>query len=195
MYRERIAGTYHVSSYFLSKLVASFPNALVVTLLHTVLLWSLAALRRGASSYFVFFAAHLMMLLCTEGITYVVTAATRSEQLAAAMAPLPLVIGLLFAGVFIDSSSIPAFLRWIRYFVPLRWTFVVLVKNQFPASTVFACSGPGCVRDGRAAVDVLVPEADITLSQCFAVLVALMAAFWVLTYGVLRLKPHYDTSV
>jgi len=38
VYRERIAGTYRVSSYFLSKLVASFPNALVVTLLHTVLL-------------------------------------------------------------------------------------------------------------------------------------------------------------
>ena len=49
-----------------------------------------------------------------------VSAYTNSEKMASALAPIPLVLSIIFGGFFIQASAIPVWLRWIRYLTYMR---------------------------------------------------------------------------
>ena len=94
--RERIAGAYRVSSYYITYLLVELPRVAVWSLLHSVVIYWLAGLRPSAHAFLVFFAIHILVELNAEAITLLFTAATRSEKIASAVAPIPLVISILF---------------------------------------------------------------------------------------------------
>jgi ATP-binding cassette subfamily G (WHITE) protein 2 len=197
--RERVAGMYGVLPYFASRLVVELPRDALWTLLHCTLIYWIVGLRANASAFFIFLAIHLLISLNAEGLTLLFTAATRSEKLASAVAPIPLVINILFGGFFTQPGAIPVWLRWIRYLCFMRWSFVALVVNEMRGRT-FDCP-PGlppaqCVRDGHAAIELLAPDAALGLGACAWVLTGMVLACWVGTYAVLRAnKPRYDVSV
>jgi hypothetical protein len=199
--RERVAGMYGVLPYFASRLAVELPRDALWTLLHSVLIYWLVGLRADASAFFVFLAIHLLVSLNAEGLTLLFTAATRSEKLASAVAPIPLVINILFGGFFTQPGAIPVWLRWLRYLCFMRWSYVALVVNEMRGRT-FDCPAEGqegqqpCIRDGRAAVQLLAPDAQLGLAACAWVLTGMVLACWVGTYAVLRAnKPRYDVSV
>ena len=143
--------------------------------------------------------AQLLVALNAEGLTLVFTAMTRSEKLASAVAPIPLVLSILFGGFFVAPSAIPVWLRWLRYLAFMRWSYVALVRNEMQGRT-FDCA-PGappqvCAHDGAAAVELLVPDSKLGVGACAWVLTGMVLACWVGTYAVLRRnKPRYDSSV
>ena len=94
--RERIAGAYRVSSYYITYLLVELPRVAVWSLLHSVVIYWLAGLRPSAHAFLVFYAIHILVELNAEAITLLFTAATRSEKIASAVAPIPLVISILF---------------------------------------------------------------------------------------------------
>ena len=134
-----------------------------------------------------------------EGLTMLFTAATRSEKMASALAPIPLVINILFGGFFTQPGAIPVWLRWLRYLAFMRWSYVALVRNEMKGRT-FDCPAPlpraACVADGAAAEELLIPGAQLGLAASCWVLTAMALGCWVGTYAVLRRnKPRYDNSV
>lgn len=201
--RERIAGAYRVSSYFIAYLAVELPRVAVWSLLHSAVIYWIVGLRPSASALLIFYAIHILVQLNAEAITLIFTAATRSEKMAAALAPIPLVISILFGGFFVQPASIPIWLRWIRYVTYMRWSYVALVRNEYSGRTFARCAQRGdggpfdqCFRHGQQAVDLLVPDSALGVTACAWVLVGLIAAYWVGTYAVLRVnKPHYDTAV
>jgi hypothetical protein len=181
-------------------------------------------LRANASAFFIFVAIHvrcprhascallncahavvdslsaqLLVELNAEGLTLLFTAMTRSEKLASAVAPVPLVLNILFGGFFVSPSAIPVWLRWLRYLAFMRWSYVAVVRNEMDGRS-FDCA-PGappevCARDGDAAIDMLVPDSQLGVAACAWVLTGMVLACWVGTYAVLRRnKPRYDSSV
>ena len=149
--------------------------------------------------------SQLLVEINAEALTMLVSAFTRSEKMASALAPIPLVLSILFGGFFISASAIPVFLRWIRYLAFMRWSYVALVRNEMngrvfdcPAAGTFnpAVTGGACIADGDTAVELLTPNAQLGLTACAWVLVGMAFACWFGTYWVLRYnKPRYDTSV
>jgi len=77
-------------------------------------------LRANANAFFIFVAIHLLVEVNAEALTMLVSAATRSEKMASAVAPIPLVLSILFGGFFIAANAIPVWLRWIRYLAFIR---------------------------------------------------------------------------
>lgn len=121
--RERIAGAYRVSSYYITYLLVELPRVAVWSLLHSVVIYWLAGLRPSAHAFLVFYAIHILVELNAEAITLLFTAATRSEKIASAVAPIPLVISILFgvwgrgSGTFAAGSrslnAPPNSYRWL----------------------------------------------------------------------------------
>lgn len=179
--RERTAGTYCCSSYFLARLAVQMPRALLGAVLHCAPLYWMVALRPTASAFALFVAINLLVGLNCEAVTMVITSGASDMRVAAALAPLPVVIGILFGGFFVQPGAIPVWLRWIRYVTFVRWGFVAVVRNQFP-------TGP--------AADLLVPNAVLDVAQCCAVLLGMLAACYAGAFAVLRRNlPDYDASV
>jgi len=199
VFRERTAGAYRLSPYFVSKVGLSMPRVALLTLIHCLLLYWLAALRPSAAAFFSFYAVHVLVLLNVEAATMAAAAASKTEKSAAAFAPIPLVFGLLFAGFFVGSSQIPVWLSWIRYLVPLHYAFIALVKIEYQRRD-FDCldASLSCVPNGEAAMRLLgVSGGDVldVAGNCW-VLVALLVASWGATYAILRISnPRYDTSL
>ena len=143
------------------------------------------------------------MSLNAEGLTLLFTAMTRSEKLASALAPIPLVLNILFGGFFTAPGAIPVWLRWLRYVAFMRWSYVALVRNEMhgrvfdcPPEASGAAAGGACVPDGTVATELLVPDAQLGVAACAWVLTGFALACWICTYAVLRVnKPRYDSSV
>ena len=196
--RERISGAYKCSPYFVAHLIVELPRVALWSFLHSVVIYWTAGLRANASAFFIFYAVHILVELNAEAITLLFTAATHSEKIASAVAPIPLVISILFGGFFVEPSAIPGFLRWIRDIAYMRWSYVALVRNEYPESRTFDCDGPAgaCVEDGAQAVELLIPGAGLGLIGSAWTLAGLLAACWLGTYFVLRVnKPRYDAHV
>jgi hypothetical protein len=151
----------------------------------------------------------MLVSLNAEGLTMLFTAATRSEKIASAVAPIPLVINIIFGGFFVLPEAIPVWLRWLRYLSFMRWSYVALVRNEMQGRS-FDCPTGGdaadpmaiiaaggiCVRDGDGAAELLAPGAELGVAASAWVLTGMVLACWVGTYAVLRRnKPRYDTSV
>ena len=100
-------------------------------------------------------------------------------------------------GFFVQPSSIPVWLRWIRYVTYMRWSYVALVRNEYDDRTFTRCAPPApCFHSGGQAIDLLVPDSKLGVTACAWVLVGLIFAYWVGTYAVLRVnKPKYETYV
>ena len=47
------------------------------------------------------------------------------------MAPLVIVILLLFGGFYINTSNIPVYFIWIEYFSYFKYAFSALMQNEF----------------------------------------------------------------
>jgi membrane protein DedA with SNARE-associated domain len=73
---------------------------------------------------------HALLILNVEATTMAVAAAFKTEKGAAALAPLPLVFGLLFAGFFVNLGSVGVWLSWIRYLVPFHWCLCPLACTR-----------------------------------------------------------------
>lgn len=82
-----------------------------------------------------------------------------------------------------QPSSIPIWLRWIRFCTSIRWGYVGLVENEFAAGAA----------DG---VNLLVPSAVLTIWSSALVLLGMLLFYWTATYVFLRHnKPRYDLTV
>lgn len=203
--RERVAGMYGVLPYFTSRLAVELPRNALWTFLHCLLIYWITGLRANASAFFIFTAIHLLVQINAEALTMLVSAYTHSEKMASALAPIPLVLSIIFGGFFIQASAIPVFLRWLRFLTYMRWSYIALVRNEMNGRT-FDCpaggfsdpavTGGACISDGDGVVELLTPNAQLGLTACAWVLVGMAIACWVCTYWILRFnKPRYDTSV
>jgi hypothetical protein len=71
---------------------------------------------------------------------------------ASALAPIIVVLMILFGGFYINVDSLPAALAWLQYLSIMRWAFMGLAVNEFTGTT-FSCGdvadGDGCTSTGE----------------------------------------------
>ena len=72
--------------------------------------------------------------------------------MASALAPIIVVLMILFGGFYINVDSLPAALAWLQYLSIMRWAFMGLAVNEFTGTT-FSCGdvadGDGCTSTGE----------------------------------------------
>jgi hypothetical protein len=106
---------------------------------------------------------------------------------------------VLFSGLYANSQSTPAWLRWIKYLSPMYYCFVGLAKNELSGTTLRNCDeGRGDVCKGDEALarygfNTGTPSIGLSIILlCTIYLVLIVAAFLVLLY---QTRTRYKRTI
>ncbi|CDS01589.1 related to ATP-binding cassette, sub-family G, member 2 (N-terminal fragment) [Sporisorium scitamineum] len=186
MLRERSAGTYRISSFYLSKILTEVPNQLVQRLLFYIVVYWMIGLRQTAGSFFIWLAINVLQVGTAVGLGLVIGCGAPTIELANIFAPVINVIFLLFGGNLLPLSSIPPWFIWLHWISPITYTYSALAQNEFCGLT-FTCTADSqqCYRTGE---DVL-NQYDLqrfTIAKNAGFLGAITVTFLCIGYVLLR---------
>lgn len=106
------------------------------------------------------------------------------------IAPLYILVMLLFGSQLINLQSVAPGLSWLRWFSLIRYTYSSLAQNEFVGER-FACAGAGCYPTGELVIKgFFLDECSIEINEvanaCMAV------GYLALAYIAfeLRTRPH-----
>ncbi|SNX86145.1 related to ATP-binding cassette, sub-family G, member 2 [Melanopsichium pennsylvanicum] len=186
MLRERSAGTYRISSFYLSKIMTEVPNQLFQRILFYAIVYWMVGLRQTASAFFIWVAINVLQIGTAIGLGLVIGCGAPSIELANVFAPVINVIFLLFGGNLLPLSSIPPWFIWLHWMSPITYSYSALAQNEFK-DLQFECEADSkqCYRTGQ---DVL-NQYDLqrfTIAQNAGFLGAITLVFLAIGYVLLR---------
>ncbi|KAA8498383.1 ABC transporter G family member 14 [Porphyridium purpureum] len=175
--KERASGTYRVSTYTFARMVADLPRSLFQDIFFVSVLYWMVGLRADVGAFFLMCYIVLMVAMITEGFTFALMTVFPDPQAAAALAPVYVILSMLFGGFLIDVESIPAAVAWIRWVSFVNYAFGAAMQNQF------GC-GPECGEQILSSPF----QVEISLTAGCLALLGFNVFFRVLWYVILRVN-------
>jgi len=126
--REHSSGTYTVLPYYLSKMFVEVPLVLVQSLLTLTLCYAVMCLN---GDFWCLFWTIVLLSVCSVSVALAIGCTVRQPRETGAIGPLIFVPQMLFSGVFIPVSHMPAYLRWMQYGSFLQYAIKVLGIVEF----------------------------------------------------------------
>jgi len=135
--REFATGTYGAIAYFISKAAVELPMTLLQTIVQYIIVYYMIHFQ-GSWIYLMLAAWGLGISSCSVAVMLGCLVADVKDV--TELAPLMYVPQLLFAGFFIRTSQIPAFLRWAQYLCSMKYSINLLLLTEFD-HRLRSCSG------------------------------------------------------
>jgi len=126
--REHSSGTYNVLPYYLSKMVVEVPLVFMQSLLTLGLCYIIMCLN---GDFWSLLWTVVLLSVCSVSVALAISCVVRQPRETGAVGPLVFVPQMLFSGVFIPVSHMPAYLRWMQYSSFLQYAIKVLGIVEF----------------------------------------------------------------
>lgn len=141
--RERMNNLYAMAPYYLAKFLVALPVELLpLAIGNTVAYWALK-LNHDPLRYFIFLLITCGMTFSSIGLGFCLAAVSSGNVQAASAAVGPIaIIFLLLGGFYINTSTIPVWIRWFAKISYVSWSYESLAINQFHGYTVKAPGAP-----------------------------------------------------
>ncbi|XP_020625255.1 protein white-like [Orbicella faveolata] len=153
--REHHNRMYRTDVYFLSKTIAEAPQFIVGSLFLAIVAYWMVGLRPEFVRFLV--ACGILSLVSMTAISYayVISAMSPTESVSIALSAPMIQPLLIIGGFFIQNTSIPAWLTWLRYLSWFNYGFEALVINQWDNYGNITCtnSSAPCIYDGQEAIE------------------------------------------
>ena len=188
---ERDGKWYRVSPYFLGKMVAEIFMAVVLPLIYLLVCYWMIGLYPAASNFFSFWGVLCLVYLCGSALAMCLSAITPNFQVAGMMGSLILLFLMILSGFFVQSSSVPVFLRWIEKVSFVKYGYQLLGHIEFSSIDSFYCTDNQLIR-GICPIETGAQAlrssgiGDVDVGQNVAIMVALLASYRIITYLALR---------
>ncbi|KAK4945987.1 hypothetical protein LTR10_014789 [Elasticomyces elasticus] len=141
--RERIEGVVKPLSFVLSRRLARLIlEDLPVPFIYSVIFYFMAGFRADAGQYFTFFAIQLLLQLITVNLATICVGLNRQFMVASLIANLIFTLQSAACGFFINTKSIPIWLRWMKWVAFVFYSFGAYCTNEF-AGHFYDCPSPG----------------------------------------------------
>ena len=203
---ENVSGYYHVSTYFISKIVCDIlPLRTIPAIGFSLIVYFLMAFQRTVEKFFIFLFCIWLTSICSSSLCFLVSASVKnsgrssrfhrcssryfSSGVANLLATLFAVLTLIFGGFLVDISSVVRFLQWIKYISIFRYGLTILSINEF---TGMKFCKPGnstvCPRTGEGVLTKMKIDhaTGWDLWKNFVALASISFVFLVLAYIQLR---------
>ncbi len=142
--RERAAGSYHVSAYFLAKVTAETIAQLPSPIIFSIIVYFLVGFQPVAAKFFIFMAFMVLTSVAATSLATAISAIGRTTDMAVTILPMALEICRLLGGFYLSPANLPAYFSWLDAlsYVKYRWG---------------ACAGEECERVHLCCVFPLAP--------------------------------------
>ncbi|KAL6746463.1 P-loop containing nucleoside triphosphate hydrolase protein [Haematococcus lacustris] len=128
--RERAAGTYYVSAYFLAKSTAETIFQLLIPVVFSVAAYFLIGLQQTAVKFFTFTCFMILCSLASTSLALAVSAWARTTDMAVTILPMALEVCRLFGGFFLSPANLPSYFSWLDALSFYKYTYVAISLNE-----------------------------------------------------------------
>ncbi|KAI0202926.1 P-loop containing nucleoside triphosphate hydrolase protein [Astrocystis sublimbata] len=181
--REKSEGCVTALPFILSRRIARFfTEDIPIPFLYSVIFYFLAGFDINVSKFFTFFSVLLLNHYIAVTLATACIAAVRHFPGASLIANLAYTLQSLACGYFIQSNTIPVYVRWTKYIAYSYYGFGALCGNEFDGS-FYDCpspdgaSDPACIQyTGRYILDNLGFPKD-WIARPIVIMVAFVALF------------------
>merc|ERR1712065_97290 len=101
--RERFAGTYHISAYYLAKIVSQVLINLLYPMICAIVVYWMAGLRNDAEIFFTYFATMMLSCICAQSFGVAIATATLDVAKGVTSMIVILVSFMLVGGFFVPK--------------------------------------------------------------------------------------------
>ncbi|KAJ5077391.1 abc-2 type transporter [Anaeramoeba ignava] len=137
--RESMDSAYPTVCFFISKVLTDLPFGILVPTIFAVIITPITGLQTNPKQLLILILFCILSANAGSGFGLMISAATRTPEIALTMAPVMVVPMIIFCGFMIDLNNITKTLSWIQYIDPVKYSFFVLVKNEF-TGLKFTCT-------------------------------------------------------
>ena len=141
--RERQAHCYYLWIYYLTKLTTQLPVDVVVPIVFASIVYWIVGLNPDAFAFLIFLLLTVLISLSAVGLGFAVGACAPNIDAGNAMAPLLMVLSILFGGFYINADSMPDWIGWLENLSTIRWCFEAYCINEFKTLDATFCSPDG----------------------------------------------------
>ncbi|KAF8422453.1 P-loop containing nucleoside triphosphate hydrolase protein [Tirmania nivea] len=184
--RERSAGAYRVSTFYISRYLIEVPMAILSRLILFVLVYWVCGFRPKAGPFFIYMGISCMTVILSVAMGLFVGSTSNNLAVVQAITPSLNVVFLLFGGFLLPRTAIGNWFIWLYWISYLRYVFAGLSINEFKGRTLQCTdSFQSCYRTG----DDFLQTYDLTtfgVGVNVALLTAIIGAFAVIGYLTLR---------
>ncbi|KAI8867071.1 P-loop containing nucleoside triphosphate hydrolase protein [Ramicandelaber brevisporus] len=192
MIRERFAGAYRTSTFFLSRLAVEMPFTIVYTVAMGSAVYWMVGMQPHMHNFLIFNMMTILVSLCAIALALAIGTASPSVRMAQVLCPMIITVYLLFGGALHNNRDIPVYFRWIRYISMMTYASNGLMLNEF-RGLHFSCSIDaavvGCVTRGEGVLQRFHLD-DFSIAQCAYALSGMIVVYLLLTYLALRYRTQ-----
>ena len=134
--RERAAGTYYVSAYFMAKTVADTLVELIPPLVFRVIVHHLVGLEPGVGKFWAFVGFMILCQLSATSLATMVSCLARTTDMSVIVLPLFFECGRLFGGFFLPPSQLPHYFVWLDALSYVKYTYTGITLNELQGLTL-----------------------------------------------------------
>lgn len=187
--RERQAGTYNVSAYFLAKISAESLILLLTPTTYSCVVYFISGLEADAGKFFTFLLFLNLEAMAATSLGILISAIARQVTPSLAILPLALEVSRLFGGFFLPPTKLPNYFVWLDALSYVKYTYVGLALNELHGQT-YTCldSDPKpCTLTGQQVIErngfdfISIPGAGFAI-------VGLIIGFRLLAYLIIRYR-------
>lgn len=184
--KERRGNSYRVSTFFISRVLVELPGEFLTRVPYLVALYWLVNFKPAASNFFIFLGINCLLLFVGIALGFMVSSVSANLEIANIIAPLIVVIFLLFGSNLLPVSACPPWFVWLHWISFFSYAYAPLVLNEF-SGRVFTCdasvdvTSAQCYRTGEELIRQYSLD-RFTISQCAGFLVLIGTVYLVIGY-------------
>ncbi|XP_045474983.1 protein scarlet [Harmonia axyridis] len=183
--REYQSGLYALSTYYVSKILATVPGLLIEPIIYVLIAYWLAGLQSTLNAFFftVLAAVLTMNVSCACGIFFS-SAFDTSAMAMQYLIPFDCIM-MVTCGIFINLSTLSAIISWTKYLSWMMYSYEVITIVQWQNVKNITCSPTSqdlpCLTDGEEVLEKFSFSKDNLTKNLFA-MVFLCVAFYVIGF-------------
>lgn len=180
--RERKAGLYSLLAYHLSVVAVAIPYDILLNLTNPLIVLAMSNLRHGWDHWMIFTISIMLESFVSVSFGFLLSTWLPTPGSAAEIAPLWVIVFLMFSGYFLNEANIPGWLSWLKYISFVRYTFQALCVNEFKD----ACFEDNCEAGNQVLRDL--DFEDVEIAQNLIYLALFVIVFNVIGYLILAYR-------
>ncbi|XP_061339254.1 ABC transporter G family member 21-like isoform X2 [Gastrolobium bilobum] len=185
--KERSSGMYHLSSYYIARMVGDLPMELALPTIFVTITYWMSGLKPSLVTFVLTLLIMLFNVLVSQGIGLALGAILMDVKQATTLASVTMLVFLLAGGYYIQQM--PSFIAWLKYISFSHYSYELLVGVQYSVNEVYEC-GPRLYCRIRDFPAIKCLGLDNMWGDV-AVLTVMLIGYRVVAYLALRMGLHH----
>ena len=181
--RERAAGTYHVSAYFLAKNLVDAAIQLPGPILFSVIVYFMVGFQIDVGKFFIFTVFMILASLTATSVALAVSTFARTTTMSVTVLPMILELFRLYGGFFLSPAKLPLYFSWLDALSYVKYVYVGISLNEMKGLDLICnlADKSKCITSEDRILELGL-EKVTSIGGCIGVLLGMIIFFRILAY-------------